>query len=230
VVLALVLLAIPACQAGRVTAPLGAGPPGPIAAPIPEGYVVEMDSVYFTPRWVRNVHASGSYRPGAPAPYTDAQAFRIVREFVRRNAALFKTRDGIDDFRVTYAAAREGYNIVKVTQTYFGLPLDHFGYGVAVLPNAIIGSMIGRLIPGIDVSTRPVVSGTVASSIARRALAGTAVTVPVAAELMISTVNDVPRLTWNVRVVSDGGFASWQVWVDAHDGAVLGVFSNLIIG
>jgi hypothetical protein len=212
------------CGASQSTAPTAAS-----ATELPSNYVVEYDSLFQTPRSVMNSEAAGSAIIGAPAPFTDAVAFQIVRRFVFHYAPVFRFRTGIDDFVVTYASGHDGANIVKLQQTYRGLPVDVMGYGTTVLANGSVGSMIGRFMPAIEVPTAPKVSSAVAADKAIAALAPTAVSLASPPQLLITTYDLVPRLTWSAPVKADGSFSSWTVMVDADSGAVLAVHSNLII-
>ena len=216
------LLVLAGCSPSHVLAPL----PAPETS-LPINYSVEIDSTLDTPRNVRNSEATGTYRPGAPAPFSDAEAFQIVRRFVEHYAPVFRFRPGVDDFTPTWAQGENGINLVKVQQTYLGLPVDVMGYGTAVLPNGHVGSMIGSFMADIHVSTIPLVRAESAGARAVEALEPTVVRLLGAPRLTITTYDRVPRLTWTAIVA--GGYGTWTVNVDAQRGTVLGVFPNFIL-
>lgn len=206
---------------------------GPVAPPetvLPPNYSVQYDDVLGTPRTINNSEATGAYNPGAPGPFSDAEAFQIVRGFVTRYAAVFHFRPGTDDFVVTLAEGRDGTNLVKMQQTYLGLPVDVMGYSTVVLPNRSIGFMNGHFMPDIRVITRPIVSPETAGDRSIAALAPTVVRLMGPPTLMITTRDYVPRLAWSSVVVEERpwGF-SWTVRVDAQRGTVLAVIPNFII-
>jgi hypothetical protein len=201
-------------------------PTGPEPPPtLPSNYRVEIDAELGTPRWVLN--SETSYRPGAPAPFSDAEAFQIVRSFVVQNAAVFRFRPGVDDFVATHFSGSNGENLVKITQTYRGLIVDYMGYGTSVLANGHVGSMSGRFMPWIEVRTLPKVSLDVAREKSIAALAPTVVTVRDDPRLMVTTFNLVPRLA--LSTVVGNGWLTWTVMVDALTAEVLGVRANFIL-
>lgn len=214
------------CGTSGVTRP-GPGP-DPVTG-LPANYVVDYDPVLQTPRNVRNTDALGSVHPGEPAPFTDEVAFQIVRQFVIDYAPVFRFRRGVDDFVVTWAHGQDGLNFVKVQQTYRGLPVDGTGYGTSVLPGRAVGSMIGKFLPNIRISTSPVVSAETAGVRAIRALAPMEVRPISTAKLVILVRDLAPRLAWSVQVQSVGSFASWTVLIDSRDGEVLAVRPNFIL-
>jgi hypothetical protein len=220
---ALAALALVGCGASQVT-----GPPEPGSATLPANYAVENDSLFGTPRWVRNLDAVGPPPPGSPAPYSDAAAFQIVRGFVRQYAPVFRLRLGIDDFEPTWAQGSGGVNYVKVRQTYRGIPIDVMGYGTMVLPGGAVGSMIGRFMPGISVATIPSLPAEVAARNAVAAFLPLEVRVYSNPTLMIITDDNHPRLTWWVIVAN--GFLTWTAIVDARDGTVIREVQNWIDG
>jgi len=206
---------------------------GPAAVPetsLPSNYSVQYDDVLGTPRTINNIEATGAYNPGAPGPFSDAEAFQIVRDFVTRYAAVFRFRPGTDDFVVFRAEGRDVTNQMKIQQTYLGLQVDLLGYSTVVLPNRSSGRMNGHFMADIRVITIPLVTAEVAGERSIAALAPSVVHLRGAPTLMITTRDNVPRLTWSAIVAAEGAFAfSWTVQVDAHSGAVLGVFPNFIL-
>ena len=202
--------------------------PQPGLSQLPAYYSVENDSLFQTPRFVRNLHATGGFLPGAPAPFSNAEAFQIVRGFVTRYAPVFHFRPGTDDFVVTHADGGNGQNLVKITQTYLGLRVEPMGYGTSVLSSGEVGSMIGRFMPDIHLLTTPLIASETAAATSVAALDSIPVTALSAPERMIRVGDDFKaRLVWSTVVVDH--WLSWTVFVDAQTGKVLGVCQNFII-
>lgn len=224
--LALVVWMTSGCDSPRVV-----GPAAPVVTELPSYYSVEYDPELGTPRLIQNQHAVGSAQPGAPAPFTDAEALLIVRQFVVRYAAVFKLRPKYDDFVAIWAASCDGSNCLKIQQTYRGLPVDFMGYGVSVLPNGEVGSMVGRFTPDLQILTRPLVRSTRAGATAVKALLPTVVGLRSEPTLVIALVGEgrEPHLAWSAVVETPGSFWSWTVRVDALSGAVLSVAPNFIV-
>lgn len=203
--------------------------PQPALSQLPAYYSVEYDSLFQTPRFVRNLHAADGFLVGAPAPFSNEEAFRIVRDFVTRYAPVFHFRPGTDGFVVTHADGRDGMNFVKITQTYLGLRVEAMGYGTSVLSNGEVGSMIGRFMPDIHLVTIPLVAPEAAAATSVAALDSISVTVFSAPERMIRVGDDFkPRLAWSTVVIHE--WLTWTVLVDAQTGKVLSVGQNFIIG
>ena len=218
-------LALAGCVASQVT-----GPQVPSDTALPSNFSVEYDAVLGTPRYVANLDATGGARPGVPAPFSDAVAFQIVRGFVLRYAPVFHVRPGVDDFVPTRFLGQDGQNIVKIQQTYRGVPVDVMGYGTTVLASGAVGSMIGRFMPDLTLSVSPGVRPAAATEHAIQALAPRAVHELSPPVLTILTEGPAPRLTWWVAVIQDASPWSWTVVVDARDGTVIDVRQNWIEG
>jgi hypothetical protein len=202
--------------------------PQPALSQLPAYYSVEYDSLFQTPRFVRNLHATGGYLAGAPAPFSNAEAFQIVRNFVTRYAPVFHFRPGTDGFVVTHADGGNGQNFVKITQTYLGLRVEPMGYGTSVLSSGEVGSMIGRFMPDIHLLTTPLIASETAAATSVAALDSIPVTVYSAPERMIQVGDDFkPRLVWSTVVVHE--WLTWTVFVDAQTGKVVSVRQNFII-
>lgn len=224
--LALALWVAGGCSASHVV-----GPPSPPETELPSYYLVEYDPELGTPRRVWNQHAVGAARPGAPGPFSDAEALQIVRRFVVRYAAVFRLRPGIDDFVMTWSGSCDGANCLKVQQTYLGLPVDDMGYGVSVLSNREAASMIGRFMADLHLITRPLIPSSSAGKASVEALLPAVVSLMSEPTLVVALADEgrKPRLAWSAVVVSSSGLWSWTVRVDAQSGAVLSVTPNFII-
>ena len=219
------VLALAGCDASRTVAP-GAPP----ESTLPVEFSVRYDSTLTTPATIVNTNLAGSWTPGAPAPFPDDEAFRIARQFIVNHAPAFQYRVGLDDFVVRTSLRGNGQNIVKMQQTYRGLPVDVMGYASTVVAGGEIAFMNGHFMPNILVSTLPLFHVSKVEPLAIAALEPTPTHATEKPGLLVTTYDGIPRLTWGQTVAND--LAAWQTWtvmVDATDGHVLGVQQNFII-
>jgi hypothetical protein len=167
-------------------------------------------------------------RPRSFAPDSCAESF------IREHSGLFPLRPGIDGLVVKQiestprrAPGRGPLHVVRVEQTYMGLPVEFGGYTISMSPDGKVLFMNGRFFGGIDLDPRPSMDADECARIAIQEVGAGADSITKPIRLVVKRHASLDRLVWAVTVPEHMAHV-WVVHVDAHDGRVIDR-ANLVI-
>src|SRR5439155_21737005 len=133
-------------------------------------WVVQWDPANRTPITMTNRSLQDESSQGEPI--SDEAAEAAVRGVFHEYRDWFRLRNGVDDIRVVRSYTRDWLRILRIEQTYKGIPVAGGGYDVRVLTGWRVGSVEGAFYPDIEMSVNPVLSEGQADQRAQAAVAG----------------------------------------------------------
>jgi hypothetical protein len=226
--LAVVLAAASGCMALPEQGPIDVA-----AGRVSDSWTVQWDPPSRTPLAMTNKSLADE-SPSGGEPISEEAALDALRAVFEEHRDWFRLRPGVDDLRLVRSYAQGWLRLVRVEQTYKGLPVAGGGYEARVLPAGRVGSIQGRLYPEIETSIVPSLSAQLAETRAQSAFASGA-TPPQHLQVTFewqhafgsgSALVILPRggefaLAWGV-VIRTPPTGSTRVYVDATSGTVLG--------
>jgi hypothetical protein len=202
------------------------------AGPVSDQWTVQWDPESRTPLRMSNRSLQEETPPGSE-PVSEAVALEALRAVVAEHLEWFRLRPGVDDLRLVRGRAEGWLRVIRVEQTYKGVPVAGAGYEARVLPTGRVGSMEGRLHPDLEMSVTPVLSPQLAEDRAHSAFVGRT-SPPAYPQLQFEwqhafddarALAIIPRdgrftLAWGVVIRTPP--SSTRVFVDATSGTVVG--------
>jgi hypothetical protein len=197
-------------------------------------WTLHVDPDLGTPSSLVNRALQNETGAGTAPAASDADAEAAVLQVIHSRPQWFRTRSGIDDFRVVRSQTRGWLKFLRLEQTYKGVSVGGGGYEAHVLPNGRVGSLEGRFYPDLNVDVRPTFSESQAEDRARAAYTpgGVATANDPAVQfefengfrtahvLAIVPLRRSFVLAWGI-VVAVGSRDHARVYIDAHDGSVI---------
>jgi hypothetical protein len=166
-----------------------------------------------------------------------------ARAFIADNPGLFDISD-LNSIRLFEAKEALGGYMVKFSQTFNGIPVQHGGIGIVMNANKQVVMVSGPFFRGINVNTQPTLTADEARAAADADLARYAANVPAAVSNLLQTglgiisqqvapieqlepqlgiypTADGYKLIWKVAKYSTNPFGLFIVSVDAHTGETI---------